>query len=192
MTDEEYTQAVDSGAYSRAQFTQDKAGYGLAQWTFWSRKQALYDYVKSAGTSIGDLQAQLGYLWQELQGYKEVMQSLNNAASVKDASNAMLLGFEKPADQSEAVQNKRASYSQKYYDTHTTPMAYDTPFTVRITTNLNIRKGAGTNYAKTGKTTGKGVFTITEVAQGKGSTKGWGRLKSGVGWVSLDYCEYIK
>jgi uncharacterized protein YraI len=71
-------------------------------------------------------------------------------------------------------------------------MAYDTPFTVRITTNLNIRKGAGTNYAKTGKTTGKGVFTITEVAQGKGSTKGWGRLKSGVGWVSLDYCEYIK
>ena len=51
--------------------------------------------------------------------------------------------------------------------------------------NLNIRKGPGTNYAKTGKFTGKGVFTIVE-------TKGnWGRLKSGAGWISLDYCKKI-
>jgi hypothetical protein len=58
-------------------------------------------------------------------------------------------------------------------------------------TTLNIRKGAGTNYAKTGKYTGKGVFTITEVKSGKGSTAGWGKLKSGLGWISLDYCTRI-
>ena len=55
--------------------------------------------------------------------------------------------------------------------------------------DLNIRKGPGTNYDKTGKSTGKGTFTIVEVQEGKGSDLGWGRLESG-GWVSLDYCEY--
>lgn len=68
----------------------------------------------------------------------------------------------------------------------------DCPFTVRVSiSNLNIRKGAGTNYAKTGKYTGKGVFTITEVKSGTGSTKGWGKLKSGAGWISLDYCTRV-
>lgn len=54
-------------------------------------------------------------------------------------------------------------------------------------TDLNIRKGPGTNYSKTGKCTGKGTFTIVDEAQGKGSKRGWGKLKSGAGWISLDY-----
>lgn len=67
-----------------------------------------------------------------------------------------------------------------------------TPFLVRVSiSNLNIRKGAGTNYATIGKYTGKGVFTIMEVKAGKGSTAGWGRLKSGAGWISLDYATRI-
>ena len=66
------------------------------------------------------------------------------------------------------------------------------PFLVRVDVDdLNIRKGAGTNYARTGKYTGKGVFTITEVKSGKGSTDGWGKLKSGAGWISLDYAKRI-
>ena len=66
------------------------------------------------------------------------------------------------------------------------------PFLVRVDVDdLNIRKGAGTNYARTGKYTGKGVFTITEVKSGKGSTDGWGKLKSGAGWISLDYAKKI-
>ena len=66
--------------------------------------------------------------------------------------------------------------------------AADVPFLVKVSINdLNIRKGPGTDYAKTGKFTGKGVFTIVEVQSGQGSTAGWGRLKSGAGWISLDY-----
>jgi len=66
------------------------------------------------------------------------------------------------------------------------------PFLVRVSINdLNIRKGAGTNYARTGKYTGKGVFTIVEVKSGTGSAKGWGRLKSGAGWIALDYAARI-
>ena len=58
--------------------------------------------------------------------------------------------------------------------------------------HLNIRKGPGTNYAKTGKYTGVGVFTITEKKSGTGSKKGWGKLKSGAGWISLDYTTEVE
>lgn len=61
----------------------------------------------------------------------------------------------------------------------------------RQTIEANIRTGAGTNYAKTGETTGKGVFTIVEVKAGQGASVGWGRLKSGAGWISLDYATRL-
>lgn len=67
------------------------------------------------------------------------------------------------------------------------------PFTVEVSiSDLNIRKGPGTNYAETGSCTGKGVFTITEVKDGAGSKTGWGRLKSGAGWISLDYAKHAE
>ena len=56
--------------------------------------------------------------------------------------------------------------------------------------NLNIRKGPGTNYGKTGRFTGKGVFTIVEESKGSGATL-WGKLKSGAGWISLDFAKKI-
>ena len=62
-------------------------------------------------------------------------------------------------------------------------------YTVRVdVTDLRIRKGPGTDYGINGYT-GKGIFTIVEEAQGPGSTKGWGKLKSGAGWISLDYAN---
>lgn len=74
----------------------------------------------------------------------------------------------------------------------TTPANDGCPFLVRVDIdNLNIRKGAGTNYVRTGKYTGKGIFTIMEVKSGTGSAKGWGRLKSGAGWIALDYASRV-
>ena len=68
----------------------------------------------------------------------------------------------------------------------------DVPFLVRVAIDdLNIRKGAGTNYSRIGEYTGKGTFTIVEVAFGNGSNSGWGKLKSGAGWISLDYAQRI-
>lgn len=65
-------------------------------------------------------------------------------------------------------------------------------YKVRVSVNdLNIRKGPGTNYAKTGKYTGKGTFTIVGEKIGEGSTKGWGKLKSNAGWISLDYTTRV-
>lgn len=65
------------------------------------------------------------------------------------------------------------------------------PYRVKITAEcLNIRKGAGTNTAKVGSITDKGVYTIVEEKTGVGATK-WGKLKSGAGWISLDYVRKI-
>ena len=66
------------------------------------------------------------------------------------------------------------------------------PYLVKVSiSDLNIRKGPGTNYAKTGKYTGVGVFTIVAESSGTGSSKGWGKLKSGAGWIALDYCQKL-
>lgn len=72
------------------------------------------------------------------------------------------------------------------------PKANNSPFVVKVDiNNLNIRKGPGTNYAATGRFTGIGAFTITEVRTGAGSNAGWGKLKSGAGWISLDFAKKI-
>lgn len=113
LTDDAYTAAVDSGSYTN--FVRDSAGYGLAQWTYWSRKEGLLAYVRSLGASVGDLEAQLGYLFKELsEGYTGLLATLKTATSVRTASDAVLTKYERPADQSASVQAKRASYGESY------------------------------------------------------------------------------
>ena len=115
LNDNQYTQQVDNGKYTN--FIYDKAGYGLVQWTYWSLKKQLYDYARSKGTSIGDLNMQLEFLCFQLSTYyKEVWKDLQQAKSVQEASNSVLLKFERPADQSKKVQNLRASYGLEIYN----------------------------------------------------------------------------
>lgn len=71
------------------------------------------------------------------------------------------------------------------------------PYMVRVTSDeLRIRTGPGTGYPVNYNTpkkgvTGIGIFTITDAKNGKGSKKGWGKLKSGDGWISLDYATRV-
>lgn len=195
LSDTAYTQAVDNGSYTN--FVKDCAGYGLAQWTYWSRKQALLAYAQKVKKSIGDLGMQLEYLWQELQGYTAVMKTLKAATSIQVASDCILTQFERPANQSDAVKTKRAGYGKVYYDkyafspvTPTTPTV-STPYLVRINASvLNIRKQPTTASAVTGAIKDRGVYTIVEEASGGGATR-WGKLKSGAGWISLDYTKKV-
>lgn len=114
-SDMEYTKAVDNGSYTN--FVKDAAGYGLCQWTYWSRKQNLLNYAKSKSKSIGDLEMQLDFLYKELsENYSSILSVLKNATSILQASNEVLTKFERPADQSDSVKTKRASYGQVYYD----------------------------------------------------------------------------
>lgn len=120
MTDEEYTYAVDTYRYTN--FHNDSAGYGIAQWTYSSRKLALYnlwEYGTQQGkySSISNISLQCDYLWYELQtSYSGVLSVLQNASSLREASNAVLHDFENPADQSSSVEEYRASLGTGYYN----------------------------------------------------------------------------
>ena len=183
MSDTEYTAAVDIGAYQN--FVHDSAGYGLAQWTFWSRKQNLLAFKRSSGVSIGDCKMQLDFLYKELsEGYKSVLNGLITAKSVRQASDIVLTQYERPKDQSEAMKQKRASYGQVYYDKYAS--GKDLPYVVRIIVDtLNVREGAGTEYPIVMEVHKGSAYTIVE------EQDGWGRLKSGVGWICLQYTERV-
>lgn len=118
FTDESYTAAVDAGSYKN--FVHDGAGYGLHQCTFWSRKEAMLAFHRAKGVSIGDTLTQAEFIYKELSGsFPAVLKVLKTAASIREASDAVLLQFEKPKDQSEAVRKKRASYGQQYAELYT-------------------------------------------------------------------------
>lgn len=115
LSDAEYTAKVDNGTYTN--FVRDSAGYGLAQWTYWSRKQNLLDYAKSKKKSISDLEMQLEFLVKELKtSYtNSVYNILKSATSVQQASDVVLMNFERPANAA-AKKTQRAQMGQVYYN----------------------------------------------------------------------------
>lgn len=105
--DRTYTDAVDTGLYTEEQFVKDGAGYGLAQWTYPTRKKALYQYAKRSNASIGGLFIQLGFMVDELREMG-LLDKLKTAKSVTEASDLILTKYEMPADQSDNVKDYRA------------------------------------------------------------------------------------
>ena len=119
------------------------------------------------------------------EGYYRVRKNWKDSKSQKGAYKVL--------QNAKECADKYAGYSvfdnagKKVYDSCKTE-----EYRVRVDIpNLNIRRGPGTHMAKTGEYTGVGVFTIVAESIGLGSQKGWGKLKSGKGWISLDYTERI-
>lgn len=114
--DDSYTRAVDNGTYTN--FVTDAVGYGLAQWTYYTRKQNLLNFARQNNKSIGDLDMQLCFLAKELKELytNSVYNVLRKATSILEASNAVLLNFERSANMSTSIQATRARYGQIYYD----------------------------------------------------------------------------
>ena len=103
MTDSQYTSEVDKGLYDN--FITDKAGYDLLE------------YSIKYNSSIGSLKMQLNFLFKELSElFPAVLKGLKTAKSIEEASNLVLLEFEKPADQSQSTKDKRIKYSQDFYN----------------------------------------------------------------------------
>lgn len=127
-TDETYTEAIDSGTYTRAQFTNDSAGYGLAQWTWWSLKEGLYDFAKSRGVSIADEELQIEYLIGNItfgggaDGYAQctlvsrrgyTIEDWLNADSPELAGAAFMMIFENPGHSDTSAREAKA---REYYE----------------------------------------------------------------------------
>ncbi len=57
-------------------------------------------------------------------------------------------------------------------------------YKVKVTADvLNVRKGAGTKYGIVTQIKKNEVYTIVQ------TSNGWGKLKSGAGWISLAYTK---
>lgn len=106
--------------------------------------------------------------WDDKSSQKGAFRSLENAKKCADVNEGYFV-----FDESGTIIYPEAA-------------AAKVPYTVRVKiSDLNIRKGPGTDYARV-KYIPVGVYTIVEEAEGKGASK-WGRLKSGIGWISLDH-----
>lgn len=109
-----YTRDVDNGSISGNEFAYDKKGYGLCQWTFWSRKQELYQLAKSRGVSVGDEAMQVEFCLKEMKrDFSSLYSYLQLAEDLFTAASRFCKEFEKPA-----VKNVYDRYeaAKKYYD----------------------------------------------------------------------------
>ncbi|MBQ8043170.1 MAG: hypothetical protein IJ272_03340 [Clostridia bacterium] len=128
--DETYTEAVDTGQYSSERFINDAIGYGLAQWTYNTRKKGLYYYAQSCDVSIADEDMQIEYLIGEISesgganGYATCQlysrngytaEDWKNATTPESAADAFCWIFENPASDA-ADLTTRENKAKEYYE----------------------------------------------------------------------------
>lgn len=95
LTDAQYTAAADSGAID---FAHDAVGYGLCQWTYFTRKQRLLEYARSVGASVGDETMQVNFCLKELRGeYPALWEYLKAAQDLYGAAARICKEYERPA-----------------------------------------------------------------------------------------------
>ena len=112
-SDTYYTDIVNNKTYSKTKFMNDKAGYGLAQWTYPTRKGKLYASTVEKGISIDDLEGQLKYLISELKGMTTLDNILRTSKDLYTACDKFLITFEAPLVPD---YNSRRATAKKYYD----------------------------------------------------------------------------
>lgn len=114
MPDEEYTKAVDTGAIAPDQFIQDKYGYGLCQWTYWSRKKTLLEFARKRGVSIGDEHMQCDFCVEELRtDYPTLYNALTTMGDLYTNVERVCREYENPDVKNI---NQRYEAANKYYE----------------------------------------------------------------------------
>lgn len=199
----EYIRKVENGVISKDEFAHDGVAFGLAQWRFWSRKEAFYDFCKENNYAIDDLAGQLDYLWGDIgKNYKKLNSILENTTSIREASDAFMERYEKPGDMSESARTKREEYAKMYFaalaDIDTEP---DPPkpvetekYIVTTAPRVNLRIGNGQEYSVVKRALVKGTkYKWVATAE-----NGWhavivpdgdGKTTAKVLWISPDFSE---
>ena len=153
-----------------------------------SQKQAQngpvhYDYIVEHG--FHDNQKECQFLSKQ-----------ENLKAIAEAKAAVIADYFGIRDKGQSGnQGSQGGQHEQGTDTDSPVQNKKTPYLVRIRTDtLNIRKLPTVHSAAVGFT-GKGTFTITEEATGvvnaSGDKSRWGRLRSGKGWICLDYAEKV-
>ena len=108
LSDEEYTA---SAAEWPVKFIHDGVGYGLCQWTYWSRKQALFNFAQERGASVGDEGMQAEFCISELKNdYPGLWALLCSVTDIYTAASEVCTVYERPAVNNITV---RAGYANQ-------------------------------------------------------------------------------
>jgi len=113
MSDQAYTDAVDSGRYQN--FVNDSCGYGLAQWTYGPRKRLFLEFCIDRGSSIGNFDTQNEFVFYELQvSFPGLFNKCKTSHDLEDLVHDFLYQWENPE---EKVNNmiKRMGYATAWY-----------------------------------------------------------------------------
>ena len=109
LSDEEYTAAA---AEWPVKFIHDGVGYGLCQWTYWSRKQALFNFAQERGASVGDEGMQVEFCISELKNdYPGLWALLCSVTDIYTAASEVCTVYERPAVNNITV---RAGYANQF------------------------------------------------------------------------------
>lgn len=93
-----YVQGITSGSITRDQFAHDQKGFGLAQWTYFSRKYALYDFWKASGKALDNAEMQTDFAMKELrEDYRALLDFLKSTNDVFTACSRICREYERPA-----------------------------------------------------------------------------------------------
>ena len=151
-----------------------------------------YDYIVEHG--FHDNQKECRFLSKQ-----------ENLKAIAEAKAAVIADYFGISDKGQSVnqgsqsdknnQNSQNSQNKQSTDTDSSTQNKKKSYLVRVSIdNLNIRQSPTIHSAAVGFT-GKGTFTITEEATGivnaAGDKSRWGKLKSGRGWICLDYAEKV-
>lgn len=112
-----YTAAVDNGSYDN--FVGDSYGYGLAQFTFSSRKRNLLENARNNGVSVGNAQMQMDFIYKELkEQFAPLLNDLCTTADLWSITEKFMIDYENPADKSTDAVNKRYNKALEFYSTY--------------------------------------------------------------------------
>lgn len=194
---EMYVAFIMDGFITPQDFAHDECAFGLAQWRYWSRKEALFLYIRENKMNISDVSAQVKFLLKEIQTYKTVWNTILNAKSVKEASDIVMERYEKPANVSDKAKEKRAKFGQEYINKFAYAKTPDIPSSepARVRTiirNVNIRRGNGKQYGVITRASNAGTCFpyVTKVGDWYAVELITGKQRQ-VGWVSVDCSEIV-
>ena len=155
-------QIIKDGGYATSLTYVEKLCSIIERW-----KLTDYD-LKESGASEAVRWYRVRKSWADSKSQKGAFKNLDNAKKCADQNPGYAV-FD--ADGVKVYESKVAAFE---------------PYLVKVDIpDLNIRTGPGVSYGRTGSYTGVGVFTIVE------EQDGWGKLKSGAGWISLSYATRI-
>ena len=110
-----YTKENDADRHG---FVTDSVGYGLAQWTYPTRKEKLWDFTHANNKSISDENCQIEFLNKELEGgiLGKSLETIKKSKNVAEACILFMMKFENPADKSAKKQRERVEYAMQWYE----------------------------------------------------------------------------